>query len=194
MTVVTESNFPKALPLSARKEYWHRVEWTLVEVFGLSATAAREYQRRINNSPVAEQVLAYHHDPLLVAADLAGIESLSQTQIDSYFAEMAHRDHELATSGLRSRAKSSRWIAELLGAEQDEDSSHMIVIRLAASFAATGVAIVSVASKIVTAQDLLISSGLVWAMVFGTIGALCALYLPWIGRRSATRTSLGSDK
>jgi hypothetical protein len=187
MNVVTEKNFAEALPLSARREFWRRVEWALAEVFNVPASAAREYQRRVSDSSIAEQILAYHHDPLLIAADLAGIESLNGSQIQKYSIEMARRDAELAARRIPAKAKEG-WLAELFGTTQPQESPRTMTVRHAVSFGATGVAIVSAASKIAAAQDLVILNGVFWSLVFGGIGALCAVYFPWINRQAESRT------
>jgi hypothetical protein len=72
MTVVTERNFSDIVTPRMRQEYWHRVKRALVDVFGESADHVEAYQRQLEHATVLGQMLAFHDDPLQVAADLAG--------------------------------------------------------------------------------------------------------------------------
>ena len=57
---------------SQATQYWELVKRTLEQIFGVDPTPADALRREINRSPVQEQLLFYHAEPLDVAADLAG--------------------------------------------------------------------------------------------------------------------------
>ena len=80
--VVTEQNFARVYPEEIRRQYWDLVERSMTEVFGTSPQCAAQrvgdYRELINVAPPAEQILVYHQEPINVAADLAGVETISE--------------------------------------------------------------------------------------------------------------------
>jgi hypothetical protein len=82
--VVTERNFDRVYPPEQRRRFWNRVERSLDEIFHTSATAADKYRREVETAPVPDQLLVYHEEPLKVAADLAGIGTVSEGQLRQY--------------------------------------------------------------------------------------------------------------
>jgi hypothetical protein len=86
MNVITEQNFGDVYPEEVRERYWRTVERSLKEIFGESPDAARRYRQLVDNdeTPVAEQILVYHQEPLNVAADLAGIKEVTVFHQEKY--------------------------------------------------------------------------------------------------------------
>jgi hypothetical protein len=79
-SVVTQENFNRTLIGDDRERFWSRVQRTLVDVFHVDRTAGAEalerYRRALGHAPISEQMLAYHDDPLSIAAELAGITTI----------------------------------------------------------------------------------------------------------------------
>jgi hypothetical protein len=71
MFVVTEKNFDTLMTPGMRNEYWRRVAWALSNIFGADPDLADEARALLEEAPLGEKILAYHSDPLEVAADLA---------------------------------------------------------------------------------------------------------------------------
>jgi hypothetical protein len=53
-------------------------------VFGQSHALADTYRKEIDSAPPSEQILAYHQEPIEVAADLAGIAEITPDQQQIY--------------------------------------------------------------------------------------------------------------
>jgi hypothetical protein len=78
--VVTQENFNRALTGDDREQFWSRVQRTLQDVFDVghadAAAALERYRRALDEAPIGEQMLAYHDDPLNIAAELAGCPTI----------------------------------------------------------------------------------------------------------------------
>jgi hypothetical protein len=82
--VVTERNFDRVFPASKRERFWERVERAMDEVFAAPAGPAKTYRRAVESAPVEEQLLVYHDEPLKIAADLAGVPTISEDHLEKY--------------------------------------------------------------------------------------------------------------
>jgi hypothetical protein len=99
--VVTEANFKDIYPEPLRQQFWERVSRTLKEVFSVTDVDAAYFVKRYRTSlEVSDQalghIMAYHEHPLSVAANLAGVDEVSETQQAKYHEvfgseEPAHR-------------------------------------------------------------------------------------------------------
>ena len=83
-SVATTRNFGDVYPVWVRDRYWSNVKRAMTDIFRTSHHAADRYQRSIEGAPVDEQMLAYHQEPLSVAADLAGIPEITEEHIRQY--------------------------------------------------------------------------------------------------------------
>ena len=84
MNVVTEQNFDQVYSRDVRDAYWELVARSLEQVFGRNRTLADPYRQEIDRAPASEQILAYHQEPIEVAADLAGIAEITSDQQQIY--------------------------------------------------------------------------------------------------------------
>jgi hypothetical protein len=84
MNVVTEQNFDQLYSRDVRDAYWELVARSLEQVFGRNRTLADPYRKEIDHAPPSEQSLAYHQEPIEVAADLAGIAEITPDQQQIY--------------------------------------------------------------------------------------------------------------
>ena len=89
MTTVNERNFDSLVTSDMRREFWRRVKRALREIFGASPDLADVYRKKVEKAPVREQMLAYHGEPLHIAADLAG-RDISDDDIDVYRTMFPH--------------------------------------------------------------------------------------------------------
>ena len=84
MNVVTERNFDQVYSRDIRDAYWELVARSLEQVFGPKPHLGRHYRKEIDSAPPSEQILAYHQEPIEVAADLAGIAEITADQQQIY--------------------------------------------------------------------------------------------------------------
>lgn len=80
MNVVTERNFDEVYPRKVRDIFWEKVERTLVEIFGKARELAASHRADIETAPQPEQILVYHQEPIELAADLAGVDEITEQQ------------------------------------------------------------------------------------------------------------------
>ena len=66
------------------EKYWELVKKTLDEVFQKDTGSADDLRRDVWTSPPDEQWQFYHAEPLDVAADLAGIEEITEEDVQDY--------------------------------------------------------------------------------------------------------------
>ena len=75
--IITDENFQQLFSPQRQKEFWALVERVQRDVFDVDRELAKhktaEYRRTVDASRPGGRMLAYHDDPLNVAADLAGI-------------------------------------------------------------------------------------------------------------------------
>ncbi len=84
MNVVTERNFAEVYPREIRDVYWDKVRRSLKEIFGKSPALADALRRDVETAPQAEQILLYHQEPIILAADLAGAGMITPEQQRQY--------------------------------------------------------------------------------------------------------------
>jgi hypothetical protein len=84
MRIVTEHNFDENFPPHVKDLFWRGVELILVEVLQRPKDLAKEYRKRLEDAPIAEQMLAFHEHPLNIALDLAGEDQLNEQQAAIY--------------------------------------------------------------------------------------------------------------
>jgi hypothetical protein len=87
--VVTEANFEDMYPSELRQQFWDRVSRTLKEVFSVNETDASYFVKRYRTSLEGSEqklghIIAYHEHPLSVAANLAGVDEVSDSQQEKY--------------------------------------------------------------------------------------------------------------
>jgi hypothetical protein len=97
MTTVTEHNFAERFSPQMRDLFWQTVEFILVEVLERPRDLVKEYRKRLEDAPIAEQILAFHEHPLNIALDLAGEDQLNEQQAAIY--------REVIKKGLLERSK-----------------------------------------------------------------------------------------
>ena len=66
------------------EKYWEIVIMTLEEIFEKEPERAYYLKKLVNDLNIEEQWLFYHTEPLYTAADLAGEQKLSDSQIKHY--------------------------------------------------------------------------------------------------------------
>lgn len=84
MRVATPGNFEKVYPKHFRDQFWESVGRSLKDVFGTNPHIADIYRKRIEGLSEEQQMMAYHQEPIKVAADLIGIEEISEHQQEKY--------------------------------------------------------------------------------------------------------------
>jgi hypothetical protein len=78
MTMIDPSNISDAFQKAIEDRYWKMVKDTLQHVFEIKPEPekldfADQYRALLSSeAPIGERILAYHADPIYVAADLAG--------------------------------------------------------------------------------------------------------------------------
>jgi hypothetical protein len=87
--VVTEDNFETMYPGRARDAFWDRVTRTLKGVFHVTDADAKHFVDGYRTSlerdgTTREQMFAYHEHPISVAANLAGIDEVTDDQQKLY--------------------------------------------------------------------------------------------------------------
>ncbi len=85
MTIVTESNFHDLVTREMRNDFWYRVRRALSDIFQADPKLADSYRRKVEaaDTPLSEQIVVYHDEPLQIAADLASV-NLTDQHIDMY--------------------------------------------------------------------------------------------------------------
>jgi hypothetical protein len=83
MAYVNERNFDAMITPAMRQEFWGRVKRSLHEIYGASPDLVDGYRDDVESSPPLGQMLAFHDEPVQIAADLAG-RSVSPDDIKKY--------------------------------------------------------------------------------------------------------------
>jgi hypothetical protein len=85
MTTVTDSNFHDLVTREMRNDFWYRVRRAMSDIFHADPKLADTYRRAVEaaDTPLSEQIVVYHDEPLQIAADLAGV-NLTDQHIDMY--------------------------------------------------------------------------------------------------------------
>jgi hypothetical protein len=81
VTIITAENFIENYEPHIDK-FWSEVDWFVGVIMAGDRGLASQYERRVRNAPVQQQILVYHESPLHVALDLCDQITLTEKQRD----------------------------------------------------------------------------------------------------------------